>query len=268
MVNIDTDKRVIEEGLLMNRTHYYNYIEEHLITLSVRIQTRGKLNILDEHIQSETFFADLCNFVFSLHLINLNEFKQNVESIDLIDNANKIIVQVSAICTKKKIEESLCKKILASYPNFTYKFISISKDVSPSLRKTNFNNPHHLSFNPLNDIIDKSVLLRSILHMNILNQKLLYDFIKAELGNMTDIVKLDSNLATIINILAQENLSIMNEPVDLNEFDIMRKISFNDLLPLKSTIDDYKIYYHKINEKYIEFDKGGSKQESISVTND
>lgn len=31
----------------MNRTHYFNYIEEKLGTLAYRINLRGKINILD-----------------------------------------------------------------------------------------------------------------------------------------------------------------------------------------------------------------------------
>lgn len=39
----------------MNRSTYFNYIEEKLEFLSFRIQNKGKLNILDLHIYSETF---------------------------------------------------------------------------------------------------------------------------------------------------------------------------------------------------------------------
>lgn len=87
---------------------------------------------------------------------------------------------------------------------------------------------------------------------------------KSELGNDIDIVKVDTNLATIINILAAENLSENVESPEINVFEIDKKIEFNDLLSVKGTIDDYKIYYHKIDEKYSEFDKEGSNK-SFSV---
>ena len=63
-------------GVCMNRTHYLNYIEEKLGTLAYRINLRGKINILDLNIHSETFFADLCNVILNLRLTNINEFKQ------------------------------------------------------------------------------------------------------------------------------------------------------------------------------------------------
>ena len=44
---------------MMNRSNYFNYIEQELNTLSYRIKIRGKINLLDLNIYSETFFADL-----------------------------------------------------------------------------------------------------------------------------------------------------------------------------------------------------------------
>lgn len=43
----------------MNRSEYFNYIEKKLNILSYRIKNRGKINLLDLNIYSETFFADL-----------------------------------------------------------------------------------------------------------------------------------------------------------------------------------------------------------------
>lgn len=82
----------------MNRSNYFNYIEEKLNVLSYRITQRGKLNILDLNIHSETFFADFLNNLYDLNLQNLNISVQNVEAIDLIDKENKIIAQLSAWC--------------------------------------------------------------------------------------------------------------------------------------------------------------------------
>lgn len=91
----------------MNRSYYFNYIEEKLNTLAVRIKKRGKLNLLDLNIFSETFFADMLNIVFGFQLKNLNIIEQNVEGIDLIDEKNKIVAQVSSTCTKQKTENRI-----------------------------------------------------------------------------------------------------------------------------------------------------------------
>ena len=99
----------------MNRTTYFNYIEEKLNTLAYRIEVRSKLNLLELNIHSEKFFASLCNIIFDLELENLNFSSQNIDGIDLIDRKNKVVVQVSSTCTKAKIESSLSKNIYIKY---------------------------------------------------------------------------------------------------------------------------------------------------------
>ena len=75
---------------VMNRTEYFNYIEEKLNILSYRIKNRGKINLLDLNIHSETFFAELMNYLLGYSLKNINPIKQNMEGIDLIDEKNRI----------------------------------------------------------------------------------------------------------------------------------------------------------------------------------
>ncbi|WP_162906019.1 SMEK domain-containing protein, partial [Vibrio cholerae] len=137
----------------MNRTAYYNYIDEKIHTLAYRIETNGKLNMLHLHMHSESFYLHLLNLLYGYELENLNKVLQNVEAIDLIDHKNKIIIQVSSTCTKNKVESALEKEIIKNYLSYKFKFISISKDAS-NLRKSKFKNPHGISFSPSRDIID------------------------------------------------------------------------------------------------------------------
>jgi hypothetical protein len=243
----------------MNRNPYFNYIDEKLHVLARRIETRGKLNLLDIHLHSENFYLHFFNLLYKWKLENLNSTLQNVEAIDLIDHTNKIVIQVSATCTKQKIESVLNKKILNSYKDYSFKFISISKNAS-DLRKQSFKNPNSLSFAPASDIYDTASVLNDILNKQALEQKGIYKFVKNELGNEIDIVKLDSNLASVINILSKERWDEANQSDFINSFEIDRKISFNDLIDSKAIIDEYCIYYKKVDEKYTEFDKLGSNK--------
>lgn len=248
----------------MNRAPYFNYIEEKLNILSTRIRRRGKINLLELNIHSESFFSELCNKIFNLNLININNIQQNTEGIDLIDVSNKILAQVSSSCTKNKIESSLNKQIYKNYENFNYKFISIANDASRTLKKIEFHNPYKLNFNPEKDIWDPTTLLREIQGKSILHLRDLYELVKQELGNEVDIIKIDTNLAYIINILANENLNIDVESPEINEFAIEEKIKYNELNNVKEIINDYKIYYSKVDNIYNEFDKQG-KNKSFSV---
>lgn len=248
----------------MNRTTYFNYIEEKLNTLAYRIEVRSKLNLLELNIHSENFFASLCNIIFDLELENLNFSSQNIDGIDLIDRKNKVVVQVSSTCTKAKIESSLSKNVYIKYKDYSYKFMSISKNTSDSLKNKLFQNPYSMKFDPKQDIWDVVILLRKILNQTTYKQRRLYDFIKAELGQDVDYVKIESNLAKVINILAEEQLDFNAESPEINSFAIEDKISFNDLEDAKDIINDYKIFYQRLDEIYSEFDKEG-KNKRISV---
>jgi hypothetical protein len=249
----------------MNRAVYFNYIEEKLNTLATRINARGKLNILDLHGHSENFYPCLLNELFGWNLRNLNDARQNVEAIDLIDDSSKIIVQVSATNTKAKVEAALKKKIINEYreKSFTFKFISISKDAS-SLRKATFVNPHGITFNPASDILDIILILRHINNLQEIDKfEKIYDLTKKELGGQVDVVRLDSNLATIINILSKEKFDGKDSSA-VNSFEIERKIAYNNLDSAKYIINDYKIYYSRLDKKYAEFDSQGfNKSNSV-----
>lgn len=247
----------------MNRSIYFNYIEEKLNTLSYRIKSRSKLNLLELNIHSEVFFASLMSKIFNYSLENMNALIQNAEAIDLIDKKNRIIIQVSATCSKQKIEDSLSKEILSTVSSYHFMFIAITGDAK-KLREKDFMNPYSVQFSPSKDIFDINSLLSIVLNLEITKQIDIYEFLKQELGFDVNIVNVDTNLASIINILAKENLSMFSEAPEVNAFEIMKKIEFNKLLSVQPIIDDYKIYYSKLDEKYKEFDKQGVNK-SFSV---
>lgn len=247
----------------MNRSLYFNYIEERINFLSYRIERRGKINLLDLNIYSETFFADMINMLLGYELENANVIKQNVEGIDLIDHVNKVVAQVSATNTKQKIENSLKKEIIKKYKGYRFIFIPIVGEAD-ALREKAFRNPYGINFNPEEDIYDIKSILNIVMNMKIGKQQNFYTLIRDELGNDVDLVKVDTNLAAIINILSKENLVNVTDSPEINHFEINRKIEFNNLNNAKGTIDLYKIYYSKLDEKYIEFDKLGVNK-SLSV---
>lgn len=245
----------------MNRSQYFDYIEEKLNSLATRINSRGKLNILNLHVHSENFYLHFFNELYGWNLNNLNNISQNVEAIDLIDHSNKLVIQVSATNTKQKIESALKRDIIKKHHSYTFKFISISKDAN-GLRKMKYTNPYNITFNPLNDIYDTTSILNDILSLNINDQKRIYNFIQKELGSDVDIIKLDSNLAKIIEILSKEDWNIHDPHESINSYEIDRKISFNNLDAVKDIIDDYKIHHSRVDKIYSEFDKMGNNKSS------
>ena len=242
----------------MQRKNYFDYVEEKLAILSIRVKNRGKLNILDVHMHSENFYRDFINLLYGWFLENANNRLQNIEAIDLIDDNVKLIVQVSATATKTKINNSLSKKSIEEYAKrgYTFKFVSIAENAD-QLRQQKYNNLYNIGFNPKKDIYDISSLEKDILNLKLQKLEEVYQFIKAELGNMPDCVRFNSDLTTIINILAEVKLD-ENEPLgNINMFEIDKKIEFNKLDIAASIIDDYKIFYNQVEKKYREFDKMG-----------
>jgi hypothetical protein len=250
----------------MNRPNYFNVIEERLNILAQRIISRGRLNILDFHGHSEYFYQFFLNEVYKWEVANENDVKQNVEAIDLVDHTNKLVLQVSATSSKQKIESSLSKDSIKKYKGYTFKFVSIARD-SDELRKDKFKNPHGIAFNPASDIIEKNSILSKIRGLNINDQERIYEFVKKELVNVIDPLKLESNLATVINILSKEDWN-KKEPVgEINGFEIDRKITHNNLNSAKIIINDYSLHYSRVDKIYTEFDaQGSNKSNSVLST--
>ncbi|MEN6432887.1 MAG: ABC-three component system protein [Smithella sp.] len=248
----------------MNRSKYFDFIEEKLSLLAYRLETRGHLNILDLNIHSENFYLHFLKVLFGWELQNINAVHQNAEGVDLVDNKNKIIIQVSATATKHKIESALTKD-LSNYKGYSFKFISISKDAK-DLRTKIFLNPHNLTFSPAMDIYDISSLLKIILGLDIDRQKEVHDFLKKELKSEPDPDKVESNLTTIIKILSKEDWRQGASDFEIIPYDIEAKISYNQLGKARIYIDEYKIHYHRIDKIYSDFDRLGSNK-SLSILN-
>lgn len=249
----------------MKRVEMTNYINEKFAILQVRISARGKINVLDFHIHSENFYRDLLNILYNWKLENINEHIQNVEAIDLEDASIGIIVQVSATATKQKIENSLNKESLKEYAKkgYSFKFISVSKPAD-NLRNKKYKNPYHIKFDPKNDILDIQTIEKSISNLEIDEMENVFSFIKKELGITPDIIRLDSDLTSIINILSKTNLNDIEVTGNINSFQIEKKIKFNHLNLASVLIEDYKIYFTNLDKKYKEFDKMGVNK-SIAV---
>lgn len=248
----------------MNRSKYFDFIESKLSQLVTSIELRGSINLLNLHLHSENFYMHFFNMLFGWELQNLNPVHQNAPGIDLVDNKNKIIIQVSATASKQKIESALTKDLTA-YKGYSFKFISISKDAK-DLRTKTFLNPHNLTFSPSEDIFDVPYLLAFIGAMGIDQLKTTYEFLKKELKSEPDLKKVESNLTAIINILSKEDWSTGISVYETVPFDIEPKITYNQLNTARVLIDDHKIHYPRLEKIYSDFNKQGANK-SLSILN-
>ncbi len=196
----------------MNSQTYFNYIEEKIDLLAVRITARSRLNILDLNIHSEGFYAQLLNIVYDWNLFNDNEFQQNVEAIDLIDHTNRYVVQVSSTSTRQKIESSLDKDSILQHKNngYRFKFISISRDADNLKKIDNFKNPHSITFEPEKDIIDKNSILKKVVGLNPDKLNALYVFIEKNF----EVIPSKTDVSEVFSIPLNINERDMKEIID------------------------------------------------------
>ena len=251
----------------MKREEYIQYILAKLTQLVYRIEVAGKLNLHNANIYSENFFRDFFNLLYGWQLVNKNSKARNATAIDLIDDTNKIVIQVSATKTKVKIDSTLTKLDTALYHGFNVKFIFIATDAH-DLRTKSYNTPQEFIFNPSSDIYDIQRIMKDIDDLQTPKLTAIYSFIKNELGRDSDITDIESDLVSVIKILAQEDLAhIPTLRVD-NEFQIDEKISYNSLSQnVKDVIKDYSIYQNIVDKVYTTFDQEGVSKSFFVINN-
>ncbi|WP_322906675.1 ABC-three component system protein [Paenibacillus sp. SGZ-1009] len=251
----------------MNRQRYYNEISEKLETLSNRIKTNGKLNVLDLNIHAETFYRDLLNLTYGYQLESANTESATVEAIDLVDIQNKLLIQVSSTATRQKIEDTLSKEKISQYANKDYeiKFLFIADEVK-NLRDKDYSNPYQISFVAKQDILDKSSLLTKINQLGIVPYSQVYDLFIKEFGIAPNPAMIPNNLVKIVKLLAEEDLDEGGtSDINLNLYNIDEKIIYNELEDIKeTTIKEYIPYYSILDRLYKEFEHEG-KNKRVSV---
>jgi hypothetical protein len=226
---------------------------------------RGKLNILDLNVLSEDFYAYLLNYIYGWNLTNKNTTNHNIGGLDLIDDTQKIIVQVSSDVSKRKIELSLSKIDAVKYTGYNFKFFGITNDAK-KLRENKYLNKNVIFFNPQTDILDITVILKCITNMEDIEKiEKIYKFLQKEIKMPISQEKIETNIAKIIEAISQIDLDDFHKP-EIKPFDIEKKIIYNNLIKSRSIIDDYKQYYTIIDKIYTEFDKLGNNK-SLSVLN-
>ena len=186
----------------------FNDIEEKLNFLAYRIKERAKLNLLDINIQTEIFCVDLLNLVYGWNLVDINREKSNAQAIDLIDKTNKIIIQISSIDQKRKIEMSLQASIMLSFQQYTFKYLCLASNAD-KLRKMKYSNPYNIRFNPKEDILDISKIINEILYLSIEQQEKIKLLIENEFDKMASNI-IDENENSLVDELEKPFESIKN----------------------------------------------------------
>lgn len=247
----------------LQKETYICDILDRLSGLAYNVELRGLLNLLDLHVISEDFFVGLLNLVYGWNLRNANSLLQNAPGIDLVDDSNHILVQVTGSCTKKKIEHSL-EEISEKYSGYHFYFVPIVLDARKQ-RIYEYTPPHGVLFYPKTDVLDIHFIADGIKGMTDIEKvATIAMYVRNNIRHDTpSSVQLTSGLNDIICLLAKDSLN--EGDFDTADFEIKAKISFNNLsIYAKDIIDQYKIYYVNVQDIYKEYARQG-KTKSMAV---
>ncbi len=218
---------------MLNRELYLKYIADSLALLSQQVTIRNAINLYDINIVAETFYADMLNLIEDLELKNANTVEKNAPGIDLIDEKNKISIQVTSDSTSEKIKHSIEEFILNhSYEKYDRMVILIL--TRKKKYTTQFDTKGLFQFDKNSDIWDIEDLIKKVNALDTEKLKKINDFLQHELND---------KYSSLQTSEASEVETIM----DLIEFISSHK---KKTLPERDVIVDPE---YKINRRFKEF---------------
>ena len=232
-----------------------------LSCLGTYIERKGVRNLIGVHVVSETFYAKFLNILYGWNLESVNAEISNYEAIDLRDNKNKIMVQVTSNNQVRKLKKSLKDADKAENVDMRYKYMLIAKR-GKNLRKAKYCITKHIGFSPAEDIIDSDIIDGDIaspsLSENVIDD--LVRLVQHDIGKTMSPSRFDSYIVDIIeNMINSGSLEEDDDDENIiNDFKIDAKISKNDLEDRRQYLYDAAIATPKLQKLYDEYDKSGS----------
>lgn len=165
---------------MMNKEIYLKNVAESLALLSKQVELLNAVNLYDINIIAEDFFTELLNLIFDYKLKNVNVVEKNAPAIDLIDEENKISIQVtsdnSSTKIKHTINEYIYNKSYEKYDRLIVLILTRKKKYSAS-----FDTKDKFVFNNGSDILDVKDLVKFVRGLEIEKIRSVNDFLGREL---------------------------------------------------------------------------------------
>lgn len=167
---------------MMNKEIYLKNIAENLALLSREVAILNVVNLYDINIIAEDFFPGLLNLIYGYELQNANHFEKNAPAIDLVDQKNRIAVQVTSDNSSAKIrhtiEEFNKNQAYNLYDRLVVLILMQKKNYS-----TNFDTQGRFSFDKASDIWDVEKLIKDIRKLETEQVKSISEYLSEELCN-------------------------------------------------------------------------------------
>ena len=165
---------------MMNKEIYLKNVAGSLALLSKQVELLNAVNLYDINIIAEDFFTGLLNLIFGYKLKNANVVEKNAQAIDLIDEENKISIQVtsdnSSTKIKHTIHEYIDNKSYEKYNRLIVLILTSKKKYSKA-----FDTDNKFIFDKESDIIDVKDIVKFIRGLEIEKIREINDFLGREL---------------------------------------------------------------------------------------
>ncbi|MGL5255449.1 MAG: SMEK domain-containing protein [Proteocatella sp.] len=187
---------------MINSGVYFKSIAENLALLSQQVELLNAVNLYDINIVAEDFFTELLNLIFDYKLKNANVIEKNAPAIDLIDEENKISIQVTSENSSTKIKHTIYEYITnRSYEKYERLIVLIltrKRNYSSSFETNNL-----FVFDKEKDILDVKDLVKYIRGLDSEKIRIIHDFLERELCNKVYSIKetQSNEIDTIIDLI-------------------------------------------------------------------
>ena len=167
---------------MMNKEVYLKNIAENLALLSREVSILNAVNLYDINIIAEDFFPGLLNLIYGYELQNANHFEKNAPAIDLIDQKNRIAVQVTSDNSSAKIRHTIDEfnknQAYNLYDRLVVLILTQKKNYS-----TNFDTQGRFSFDKASDIWDVEKLIKDIRKLETEQVKSISEYLSEDFCN-------------------------------------------------------------------------------------
>lgn len=184
----------------MNREVYLKDIRDNLAFLKSQVELSNAVSLYDINIVAEDFYERLLNLIYGYNLINANILEKNAPAIDLVDEKNKIAVQVTATNDSEKIKHTIREFI----DNNKYEYFDRLVVLILTEKKnytTHFDTQGLFDFDKKKDIWDITTLVEDMSSLDTSNLKDIRDFLDVEMHQKDDTQTMASEVETIIDLI-------------------------------------------------------------------
>lgn len=250
----------------------FKKIADGLAISRLELENRQSVGDYGLNLYAENYFRDILNFVYGYQLESLNKNQINAPYVDLIDQKNKLIFQITSTKTKEKIENTLLALKKRDYRDYDLKILYLLGKPSPKTQTVDsiFRN---YGVNLRNCLIDYNDLLRDIKNLenekliklsekyfenqtrytneiilNLIIKHLLLNMSNKEINYLMDTTSIETNNKIKLNNLNGKISAEIRRGIDyvylINKFD-----NEDNLVSLRHLI--VEVYYQEILKKFL-----------------